>query len=184
MSRAGRLLLPLFLLVAGLLLVVIAWRGLQIPVKTLAAGVPSETPTAIREAAVSRDQNSPTPALVQESHPTVYPSPTVVLQSPQPSPTQTEAPTLTLVSTVESSATPTETPVPLPTFTPPPMNGVVVDFDEHYWLQRPIPSDYANWTDRIYPMGQHEVAVFEHTMALSFSTQSACLFWQPVAVLL
>jgi murein DD-endopeptidase MepM/ murein hydrolase activator NlpD len=54
------------------------------------------------------------------------------------------------------------------------MNGVAVGFDEHYWLQRPIPSDYANWTDRIYPYGS--------TRGGSFRTHHGVEFFNPVGV--
>jgi murein DD-endopeptidase MepM/ murein hydrolase activator NlpD len=51
---------------------------------------------------------------------------------------------------------------------------VAEGYDEHYWFQRPIPSDYANWTDRIYPYGS--------TRGGSFRVHHGVEFFNPVGI--
>lgn len=50
-----------------------------------------------------------------------------------------------------STATPAASPTPAPTFTPPPPPPP--DPAEHFVLNRPVPADSPQWTDKAYPYG-------------------------------
>jgi murein DD-endopeptidase MepM/ murein hydrolase activator NlpD len=173
MSRRGGLLLPFLLLVAGTLLVLLAWLGLRVPESTqLAAPVPTAAPTAVPTPATNPSPAAALVTLGETPAATAISRPATVTPAPDPTATATNEPTWTPFPSPGPTALPTETPVP--TFTPPPLNGVAAGFDEHYWLQRPIPADYANWTDRIYPYGS--------TRGGSFRTHHGVEFFNPVGV--
>lgn len=162
MTRRAGWLGPVLLVAVGSLLVALAWRGLQMP----AAGPAVDPPTlAVAEAGlpapVAALMDAPKlPAVVITAwaeHPTATPGliPTAAETATQ-EPTRAAAGAGTAApapTRVVPTALPSETPTPAPTFTPPPMSGIAAAFDEHTWLQRPIPAGYTNWTDRIYPYG-------------------------------
>jgi len=78
------------------------------------------------------------------------------------------------VPTATPSSEPTRTTTPVPTFTPPPFSASLASAWEHYWLERPIPPEYANWTDRIYPYGS--------TRGGTLPTHHGIEFFNPVGV--
>jgi murein DD-endopeptidase MepM/ murein hydrolase activator NlpD len=95
--------------------------------------------------------------------PTFTPSPIPLpswTASPIPSPTPTLAPTWTAT--------------PIATFTPPPHAGRSASEQDHYWLDRPIPPEYTNWTDRIYPYGSNRGG--------TLPTHHGVEFYNPVGV--
>jgi murein DD-endopeptidase MepM/ murein hydrolase activator NlpD len=116
------------------------------------------SPAPLPETAPAREA-VPSPTRI----PTFTPSPTALptwTAAPIPSPTPTEVPTWTAT--------------PIPTFTPPPQAGRSASVLDHYWLERPIPPEYTNWTDRIYPYGS--------TRGGTLSTHHGVEFYNPVGV--
>jgi len=103
------------------------------------ATAPAPTAIATRAATIS-----PT----VESTPTVEATATATATStPRPSPT----PPATATPTPEPPAAPTNTPAPGPTFTLPPAPDTTGQ--DHFWLSRPVPYDYAIWTEKTYSYG-------------------------------
>jgi murein DD-endopeptidase MepM/ murein hydrolase activator NlpD len=175
MTRRGDLLLPLSLLAVGILLVLVAWHGLRVPGSSQSG---NPTVASVAGAMSNTMAPQPSPETMAVSSPTATAisevRPATATFTTEPSATATAEPTPTPLPTIEPTALPTHEPPPIPTFTPPPMNGVAAGFEEHYWLQRPIPAEYANWTDRIYPYGS--------TRGGSFRTHHGVEFFNPVGV--
>jgi murein DD-endopeptidase MepM/ murein hydrolase activator NlpD len=175
MSRRGGLLLPLILLAVGSVLVLLAWQGLRVSAPTqlaAATAVAASTGVPIAAAPLSptAEPELPSETPTEESRAYLVTS----TFTTEPPATATATPTETPFASAEPPDLTEATPPPVPTFTPPPMNGVAAGFDEHYWLQRPISADYANWSDRIYPYGS--------TRGGSFRTHHGVEFFNPVGV--
>jgi murein DD-endopeptidase MepM/ murein hydrolase activator NlpD len=138
------------------------------PLPAITAVVTLPESTEDQESTASTSAGTPTAALPRESEtPTLIP---------------TFTPSSTPVDTLTASPTPTETPLPnptetataVPTFTPPPQGASIASNLDHYWLERPIPADYVNWTNRIYPYGS--------TLGGTLPTHHGVEFYNPVGV--
>jgi len=146
---------PLGLVLVALILIV-ACNSLQVQDQPSHTPTPTKTPVS-QSALGSGPTAIPTftPANTPIASPTAIPhqvaatSPTDIPTFTPPPPTFTPSPQPTATDTPE----PTITPTPIATFTPPPQGTAASVIEDHFWLERPIPPDYANWTDRIYPYG-------------------------------
>lgn len=174
MIRRGGMVVPLVLLVMGLLLVLLAWQGLRLPASTATVSL---TPCTATVMVLSPDATVAADASVSAT-PTGEARPMVMTATARPTAIRPATATRTLVwtpvPTVVASETPAIALVPVPTFTPPPIDGMMATYVEHYWLQRPIGAEYTNWTDRIYPYGS--------TRGGSFRTHHGVEFFNPVGV--
>ena len=175
--------LPLALATIGLLIVVVVWSGLGTKDEAGSTPTPTKTPalaalpgltgselTALPVATLTPTRVSGEPLL---AIPTFTSSP-----SPFPTWTPTLIPagaTLPTPTRVVPSATPALwTATPIPTFTPPPPLASMAREWDHFWLARPIPAEYVNWTDRIYPYGS--------TRGRTLATHHGVEFFNPVGV--
>lgn len=150
-ARHGGWRLPLALALAGFLMVV-AWTGLRFEDQPTSTSTPTKTPvpaleTTARAAMAVEPADLPTATPIESRPPVETPTlaPTAV-PSCTPSPTSTSSGTAAAPGSTVSTT-------PAPTFTPPQPNPPAGSEWDHYWLERPIPPDYTNWTDRIYPYG-------------------------------
>lgn len=150
------------------------------------AGVFIEQPlnsTEISKPAAIKPNAEPTPAFSptntgSESPQRLSLATITITPSPSPFPTWTSSPTHiplpTVIPTWTALPDPTNTPMPIPTYTPPPQEEGAPQENDHYWLERPIASEYTNWTDRIYPYGS--------TRGGLYPTHHGVEFFNPVGV--
>ena len=181
MTRRGGLLMPLLLVAAGLVLVLLAWRGLRLqPAAAPVVGAPAVAASTTTYSSAPVTDLAAQPAVVitrwiENPTATVALDPTAAATATrEPTRVATEAAGQTAPTVIAPTLRPSDTPAPVPTFTPPAVSGITLAMDEHYWLQRPIPAGYANWTDRIYPYGS--------TRGGSFRTHHGVEFINPVGV--
>ncbi len=178
---------PLLLVLVGLL-VILVLSGQQLEKEASITATPTKTPvaglvnTTLPELAVVVRTVATTslPQTLPPAAPTLMSSPVGGIESPTPVPTFTSSPTRlpTWTSSPVPSPTPTLAPTwtatPAHTFTPPPRDASIASVQDHYWLERPIPPEYANWTDRIYPYGS--------TLGGALPTHHGVEFYNPLGV--
>lgn len=177
---------PLSLVIIALLVIVV-WNGLRLEQDASSTPTPTKTPDprsaaqALAVEAFPADSASRAAGAAGQVSPRAIPTWTSSPTLPA-SPTWSVIPTVTLLPSLTPSSSPTaaptaflsSTPARVPTFTPPPQGSLIAGELDHYWLERPIPPDYANWTDRIYPYGS--------TLGGTLSTHHGVEFFNPVGV--